>query len=226
MALETSRIQAIFFDIDGTLWDSDNEMVMRLERFLQPLYWFLPGRDPRRAARRLVMSLEAPGLYIYSLRFRSELLDRLADACSRRLGNLKAGSSSSHTLIDGVDHLLPMLARRYPLAVVSARPQQSTIEFLVQNKLLRYFKIVVTGHTCQRTKPHPDPVLYAAQKLGLAPQNCLMVGDTAADVLAGRSAGAQTAGVLCGFGEQTELRKAGADLILSTTADLLQVVGV
>jgi N-acetyl-D-muramate 6-phosphate phosphatase len=48
----------------------------------------------------------------------------------------------------------------------------------------------------------------------------LMVGDTTVDIHAGRSAGAQTAGVLCGFGEEKELRGAGADHILSTTADL------
>lgn len=225
MAFDTSRIQAIFFDIDGTLWDSDDEMVMRLGRILEPLGRFLPERDPRRAARRLMMSLDAPGLYLYSLFYRSEFVGRLVEAGSRWSGNLKAENSSPHKLIDGVDRMLPLLARRFALAVVSARSQQSTVEFLIQNKLLRYFKIVVTGQTCRRTKPHPDPVLYAAQKLGLAPQNCLMVGDTPADVSAGRCAGAQTAAVLCGFDGEAELRSAKADLVLATTADLLQAFG-
>jgi phosphoglycolate phosphatase len=47
-----------------------------------------------------------------------------------------------------------------------------------------------------------------------------MVGDTQVDILAGRRAGAQTAGVLCGFGRRADLEKAGADAILETTADL------
>jgi phosphoglycolate phosphatase len=47
-----------------------------------------------------------------------------------------------------------------------------------------------------------------------------MVGDTTADIIAGKSAGLQTVGVLCGFGERTELARAGADLILPSTADL------
>jgi phosphoglycolate phosphatase len=48
-----------------------------------------------------------------------------------------------------------------------------------------------------------------------------MVGDTTLDVRAGVAAGAQTVGVLCGFGEQHELERAGAHLVLDSTADLL-----
>jgi phosphoglycolate phosphatase len=51
-----------------------------------------------------------------------------------------------------------------------------------------------------------------------------MVGDTSVDIRAGKKAGAQTVGVLCGFGMEDELRKCGADLILSNTADLVQVI--
>jgi phosphoglycolate phosphatase len=56
--------------------------------------------------------------------------------------------------------------------------------------------------------------------MGLPVEACLMVGDTTVDILAGKACGAQTAGVLCGFGEEQELRKAGADLILNSTTDL------
>ena len=60
--------------------------------------------------------------------------------------------------------------------------------------------------------------------MGAAPAEVLMVGDTSVDIRAGRAAGAQTAAVLCGFGEEKELRRAGADLILSSTVDLLGVL--
>ena len=51
-----------------------------------------------------------------------------------------------------------------------------------------------------------------------------MVGDTTVDIRAGKAAGAQTVGVLCGFGQEPELRRAGADLILPDTAALAQVL--
>lgn len=53
-----------------------------------------------------------------------------------------------------------------------------------------------------------------------------MVGDTTVDMLAGRRAGAQTVGVLCGFGERGELESAGADVLLESTADLPAALGL
>ncbi len=51
-----------------------------------------------------------------------------------------------------------------------------------------------------------------------------MIGDTTVDIQAGRAAGAQTIGVLCGFGEEEELRRKGADMILTETAEVIQVL--
>jgi phosphoglycolate phosphatase len=56
------------------------------------------------------------------------------------------------------------------------------------------------------------------------PEACLMVGDTVVDILAGKAAGAQTAGVLCGFGEAKELRRAGANIILPQTSMLVEIL--
>jgi phosphoglycolate phosphatase-like HAD superfamily hydrolase len=56
------------------------------------------------------------------------------------------------------------------------------------------------------------------------PENCLMVGDTTVDIRAGKAAGTQTVGVLCGFGQEAELRRAGADLIIASTAVLPQLL--
>jgi phosphoglycolate phosphatase len=58
--------------------------------------------------------------------------------------------------------------------------------------------------------------------MGVDPEACLMIGDTTMDIRAGVSAGAQTVGVLCGFGQRDELKRAGADLILDTTSQLEQ----
>ena len=64
----------------------------------------------------------------------------------------------------------------------------------------------------------------AARKMNTAPENCLMIGDTTVDMRAGISAGAQVVSVLCGFGEEAELKRMGADLILSDTPKLINVL--
>lgn len=124
------------------------------------------------------------------------------------------------TVIPGVVDALTILSARFPLAVVSARPEGSTMRFLTGNNLTAFFRAIATGQTTRHTKPFPDPVIWAAQQLGVAPEACLMVGDTTPDMRAGRSAGAQALGVLCGFGDELELRAAGADDILPSTANL------
>ena len=110
------------------------------------------------------------------------------------------------------------------MAVVSARDENSTLAFLDKFALTGYFREIVTAITARHTKPYPDPVLYAANKMGIAPENCLMIGDTTVDIRAGKAAGAQTAGVLCGFGEEAELKSWGADIILKSTSKLVDVL--
>ena len=53
-----------------------------------------------------------------------------------------------------------------------------------------------------------------------------MIGDTTVDIRAGKAAGAQTVGVLCGFGEEPELRKIGADEVIADTPKLLDLLGI
>ena len=110
------------------------------------------------------------------------------------------------------------------MSVVSARDERSTNAFLEQFALTDYFDEIVTALTAEHTKPYPDPILYAAGQMGVPPENCLMIGDTTVDIRAGKAAGSQTVGVLCGFGDERELNRQGADLILQNTSELTEVL--
>ena len=127
-------------------------------------------------------------------------------------------------IVPGVKVMLTWLKGRYPLAVISARDVVSTLAFLEHFDLVDCFEVIITALSAEHTKPYPDPVRLAALKMGVAPEACLMIGDTTVDIRAGKSAGAQTVGVLCGFGEQAELRRQGADMILKSTANLDEVL--
>jgi HAD superfamily hydrolase (TIGR01549 family) len=127
-------------------------------------------------------------------------------------------------LIPGTGEMLASLGQRYPLAVVSARDTRTTMEFLDQFHMAGYFKCIATDQTCEHTKPFADPIIWAAGQMGVSPESCLMVGDTNVDIRAGKAAGAQTVGVLCGFGEADELHQHSADMILHQTSELVQVL--
>lgn len=219
MSLDISRIKALCFDVDGTLSDTDDLYVKKVSPYL-PRRLF---RDPDHTARRLVMWVEAPGNALLGFADKVGVDDEMAaviDWMSRHQDH----TLKKFLLIPGVNEMLAALKGRYPMAVVSARHEKSTMHFLEQFGLVKYFDAIITGLSAPHTKPFPDPIILAAQKMGVTADECLMIGDTTVDIRAGKTAGAQTIGVLCGFGEEQELRDMGADLILSNThlvADVL-----
>ncbi|MDX9864180.1 MAG: HAD family hydrolase [Anaerolineaceae bacterium] len=225
MPLDIKRIQAICFDVDGTLSDTDDLFVYRLYTMLRPLYGsrLISQYAVHGLSRWMVMAMETPSNLAYAAVDRTRMDDAVLNPLKVRLKR-KDKPPPSFWLIEGVAEMLTALAGRYPLAVVTARDEAGTMAFLEQFSLTGLFGAVATARTCQYTKPFPDPVVWAAGELGVAPQDCLMVGDTTVDMRAGKAAGAQTVGVLCGFGRERELLRAGADLILPMTADLMGVL--
>jgi HAD superfamily hydrolase (TIGR01509 family) len=224
MPLEVSRISTIFFDVDGTLSDTDDQFVENLKTWLYPVRFLLPQNNAKRFARRLVMATESPGNYLYGIFDRIGIDGMLGDIgdIMYRFGLGK--KDEPFKLVPGVKEMLLSLQGDYLMGIVSARGQRSTQLFLNQFDIASLFDCVVTAHTCRHTKPWPDPILYAAERLGAPVENCLMVGDTKVDIRAGKDAGAQTIGVLCGFGEEEELLQAGADLILPSTEKIIDIL--
>lgn len=219
MPFHPQKVQALCFDVDGTLSDTDDLYTQKASRFL-PNFLF---KNPNQAARRLVMWIESPGNALLGLADRLHLDDEMV-AVIDWISRHRKLSSKKFLLIPGVDAMLAQLHGRYPMAVVSARDEKGTMAFLEQYDLVKYFDVIVTGLSARHTKPYPDPILLAAQKMKVAPDTCLMIGDTTVDIRAGKAAGAQTVGVLCGFGEEHELRKFGADAIIEDTTKLLKIL--
>ena len=219
MKLDIHRIKALCFDVDGTLSDTDDVYVHKVARFF-PRFLF---KNPEHAARRFVMWVEAPGNALLGLTDTIGLDDEivaLIDWISRH----QKKQSKTFWLIPGVDEMLKQLKGHYPMSVVSARDENGTMRFLEQFNLVQYFDAIITGQSAEHTKPYPDPILLAAKRMDVKPEECLMIGDTTVDIRAGKSAGTQTLGVLCGFGEEPELRKKGADMILKITSDLPNIL--
>ncbi len=219
MPLDASRIKALCFDVDGTLSDTDDLYAQKVSKFF-PRFLF---KEPDHAARRFIMWIEAPGNALLGLADTLHLDDEMV-AVINWLNRRRKHSSKKFMLVPGVDAMLKNLHGRYPMAVVSARDEHGTLAFLEHFDLVKYFDVVVTGLSAEHTKPYPDPILLAAKKMNVAPENCLMIGDTTVDIRAGKAAGAQTVGVLCGFGEEPELRKMGADEIIEDTTKLLEIL--
>jgi HAD superfamily hydrolase (TIGR01549 family) len=224
MSLELSTIKAICFDVDGTLRDTDDQYVSRFEKLLRPIKRILPGQDSRKAARRIVMTLDTPINAVYTVLDWLTLDDEVIRLLDWMQGLRLRKEKHDLPLIAGTIDCLEQLTPHYKLAVVSARGAHGTHQFLEQQGLTRFFGCVAHGQTASHTKPWPDPILWAAEQLDVHPHECLMVGDTTVDIRAGRAAGSQTVGVLSGFGDHKELARVKADLILPSVAELPQIL--
>ena len=110
----------------------------------------------------------------------------------------------------------------FKLGVVTSRSREDASAFLAQQGLGDLIWVVITRDDVRRLKPHPMSVEKAAARLGLSPEQCVMVGDTNLDIRAARLAGASSVGVLCGFGTQRDLRD--ADLVLASPSELTMVL--
>jgi phosphoglycolate phosphatase-like HAD superfamily hydrolase len=221
--LPAQEIKAIFFDLDGTLLDTDKQAMVRIARYLRPI----ARQRGEPLARWLLMRAETPGnvlmTLIDSLNLDQTLL-RLSDRLRRWRGVYPA---HEFYLISGVAEALICLGQRYRLGLVTTRSRYHIDQFLARFSDIGPLIEVSCGmQDSPRLKPHPAPVLLAAKRLGLTAKQCLMVGDTTVDVRAARRAGAWSAAVLSGFGERTELERAGAHVILNSVAELPSCLGL
>jgi len=210
------KIEAVLFDLDGTLFDTDDVwldgLLSRLGGWSRAPVWSRPARAAltwgEGIASRLLALLDGVDL--------DDDVDRLA----ARLLARRLRSTGVQRPVAGVPGMLADLAMRYPLAVVTTRSHRGAQVLLDGAALTPHFRAIVARDDTRRIKPHPEPVQRAAAELGVSPAACLMVGDTTADVLSAKAAGAWAVGVLCGFGREADLRRAGADQILPGTVDL------
>lgn len=216
-ALRRDDIRAVLFDLDGTLIDSDDAAIHAWARRLKPVNWLFRNRDPGPFLRRLVMWGE--GWVNGALTALDVVgLDGVAFALRDALRTLWRGKRREFLPVDGIGPMLERLGERYRLGVVTTRSRKAAHAFLRQIGFDGRFEVVIAREDVRRLKPHPQPVQKAAEALGLAPSQVVMVGDTSLDIRSAKAAGAQAVGVLCGLGMRNDLER--ADLILATTADL------
>lgn len=238
MPLDLSGIDAVVFDVDGTLSDTDDHLVAQVAAMLDAVP-LVSGRRAARLARQLVMALESPTNTAYRLLDRLGIDDDLTsikglvrDARTRLRSERRPGRDADaadevlHDMVPDVAEMLASVGARYPMSVFSTGTEPRIRTFLEGHDVLDLFVAVAGAQTTPRMKPYPDPLLYVAEKMSVDPARCLVVGDTTVDMETAAAVGAQAVGVLCGFGTEAELRREGAIEILATTSDVLALLGL
>lgn len=120
-------------------------------------------------------------------------------------------------VLRGLDELQAM---GYILGCVTNKAARFTEPLLRDLGVIEYFKIVVSGDTTPKKKPDPLPLLCAAERLGVLPDESLMIGDSVNDVTAARQAGFQVVCVPYGYNHGQDIREAAPDAVIADLSEL------
>ena len=215
-------LDAVLFDLDGTLLDTAGDIRVALNRTLAESGWEpLPESDVRR--------MIGQGSPI--------LIERAAAAQGRALGE-----AAQHAMLERFFHHYGALqeneefsARPYAgasealerlhgaglrTAIVTNKQERFATGLLERLRLKQWIDLVVGGDSCERRKPDPQPLLYACERLAAPPSRTLMVGDSRNDCEAARAAGCPVVLVSYGYNHGEPVADARPDRVIERLDDL------
>ncbi len=211
--------RAILFDLDGTLADTAPDLAaavnfLRTERGLAPTPYSVLRPTASAGARGMIGA--AFGL--------TPADDGYEELRVQWFDRYQSAMAVHSTLFGGVPELLAAItAAGMAWGIVTNKPARFT-DPLIPQIGLTHAGCIVSGDTTGHAKPHPAPLLEGARRLGIAAEHCWYVGDDLRDIEAGRAAGMVTVACAWGYCGAHEPTGWGADLLLDTPGDLLDVV--
>lgn len=213
------NIRAVLFDLDGTLVDSAPDLgaaadKMRTDRGLPSL----PA-----ARYRPMAGAGARGLLAEAFGLTPEDPDFLPMR-EEFFQNYEARLTQNTIVFVGIPELIAQLQRlQLPWGVVTNKMARFTDPLVQAIPLFSSAGTVVSGDTTPHAKPHPAPLLYAAQQLNLPACECVYVGDDERDIVAGLAAGMMTVAATYGYlGAQTDVSQWGAHAVVNSPQALVQ----
>jgi phosphoglycolate phosphatase len=212
-------IEAILFDLDGTLIDTAADMGgalnnLLIEENLEPL--------PLATIRPLVSQ---GGLVLTRLGFAGKVAEQEIEPLRQRfLQHYHANVADESKLFDGYAEILDQLeARSIPWGIVTNKPEWLTHPLLEQLGLAQRTGVVIGGDTLKQRKPHPLPLQVAAERLRVSCNNCIYVGDDERDIIAGKAANMKTLVAAYGYIEDAASIEAWeADGVIDQPHNLLE----
>ncbi len=211
-------IEAVLFDLDGTLVDSAPDLVHVLndllrERSLPPMPYAVARNEVSNGAIGLV-----------KLGFRTQCPDSELGGLAERLRELYMHDICKYSnLFSGFTRICDILHHnRRPWGIVTNKPQAMTDALLAKLGIDALPACVIGGDRLPERKPHPAPLHLAAAELGVPTDRCVYVGDSSNDIEAGRAAGMRTIAAAYGYIRPgSDPHRWGADAVASHSREIV-----
>ena len=212
--------EMILIDVDGTLVDSVPDLAYCVDEMMKQLDMPVRGeaavRDwvgngvERLTRRALINQLDG------------EPDDALFEKAYPIFLELYAENTSKRSMLypgvrEGLDY---MRSAGYKIGCVTNKAEQFTLPLLGDLGIQDEFEIIICGDTLAEKKPHPLPLLHAAEFFKVDPENALMLGDSVSDVKAARAAGFQIICMSYGYNHGVDIRDSNPDAVIDSMAEL------
>jgi N-acetyl-D-muramate 6-phosphate phosphatase len=218
-----NNIDAVLFDLDGTLIDSAPDLgaaadKMRTDRGLESLPLSLYRSMAGAGARGMIA-------VAFGLTPEDDSFNELKEEF---FSNYEGGMVKQTYVFDGVAELIARICQGgLKWGVVTNKSARFTIPIIQSMPLFYSARTIISGDTMLHSKPHPAPLLEAARQLDLAPERCVYVGDDERDIVAGRAAGMSTVAAAYGYlGAVTDIAGWKADFSIALPSDLLKLLNI
>lgn len=222
--MEISKPEMILIDVDGTLVDSVPDLAYCVDEMLKQLgmpergeaavrHWVGNGVE-RLVKRGLLNQLDGePDQALYEKAL-PVFRDLYAENTSKR----------SH-LYEGVQQGMDYMRKSgYRLGCVTNKAGEFTLPILRDLGIQDYFEVIICGDDTARKKPDPLPLLTAAERMSVQPENCMMLGDSQSDVKAARAAGFQIICMSYGYNHGEDIRSYDPDAVIDSFSELQQYI--
>jgi pyrophosphatase PpaX len=216
VAASGGTVSAVLWDLDGTIVDTHHLIHRCLDETLREQCGLSYSFEQwsKSAGRPLHLLLEE-GLTAHDRNGVS--IELLVKDYRHRLKNYEPEVA----LFPGIRAAVARIGTLgYRQGIVTTKHAEAAARHLTTTELAGHFEVVVTGDQCSAYKPDPDPFLRALERLALPAHQCVVIGDSPADIVGARAAGLRSVAGLWGTLNEDELRAAGPDAVAHTPDDL------
>lgn len=214
------NIRLVIFDFDGTLGDTKRNIVTTMQMTIAEMG--LPCRSDEACASTIGLPLYGCFESLYPDTDK-EIIQQCTDIY-RRIFQENLQSIKPQTFPNVVETIRALKRRGLTLAIASSRNHASLVQLTQDLGIADAISYLIGADDVKNAKPNPEPVLNVLEVLGYEASETLVVGDMNVDILMGVNAGTKTCGVTYGNGTKKELEEAGADYIINSIDELIEII--